>query len=121
MILIILTRINMGKMKGEIKLREAIAISTFIERGISNLMKNSYVHHLCIQTNSYLETIEFYTKALGFEVVQESPNFHGRDYNTWLRLGDFYIEFQNRQTKGGETLTQVNSNSGRSCSFLHLG
>lgn len=64
-------------------------------------MKNSYVHHLCIQTNSYLETIEFYTKALGFEVVQESPNFRGRDFNTWLKLGDFYIEFQTG--KQGET------------------
>ena len=76
---------------------------------MNNQMKNSFVHHLCIQTNSYVETIEFYTKALGFEVVQESPNFHGRDFNTWLRLGTFYIELQTG--KQGETLTQVNSNS----------
>lgn len=72
-------------------------------------MKNSYVHHLCIQTNTYLETIEFYTKFLGFEVVQESPNFHGREFNTWLRLGAFYIELQTG--KQDETLAQVNSNS----------
>ena len=72
-------------------------------------MKNSYVHHLCIQTNSYLETIEFYKRALGFEVVQESPNFHGREFNTWLRLGNFYIELQTG--KQSELLAQVNSNS----------
>lgn len=72
-------------------------------------MKNSYVHHLCIQTNSYLETIEFYTKGLGFEVVQESPNFHGREFNTWLKLGAFYIELQTG--KQHEILTPVNSNS----------
>ena len=67
------------------------------------------MHHLCIQTNLYFETIEFYTKALGFEVVQESPNFQGRDYNSWLRLGDFYIELQT--SKQGGTLTKVNLNS----------
>lgn len=72
-------------------------------------MKNSYVHHLCIQTNSYLETIEFYTKALGFEIVQESPNFHGREYNTWLKLGTFYIELQTG--KQGEMLSKANLNS----------
>ena len=72
-------------------------------------MKNAYVHHLCIQTNSYLETLEFYTKALGFEMVQQSPNFHGRAFNTWLKLGDFYIELQTG--KQLETLAPVNSNS----------
>ncbi len=72
-------------------------------------MKNSYVHHLCIQTNSYLDTVEFYTRGLGFEVVQESPNFHGREFNTWLKLGSFYIELQTG--KHGEKLKKVNSNS----------
>ncbi|MGN7479528.1 VOC family protein [Solibacillus silvestris] len=72
-------------------------------------MKNSYVHHICIQTNSYSETIEFYKRTLGFEVVQESPDFHGREFNTWLRLGTFYIELQTG--KQSEFLAQVNSNS----------
>ncbi|AWE07299.1 glyoxalase [Lysinibacillus sp. 2017] len=72
-------------------------------------MKTSYVHHLCIQTNSYLETIEFYTKGLGFELVQESPDFHGREFNTWLKLGTFYIELQTG--KQNEQLAQINSNS----------
>jgi len=47
-------------------------------------MTKNYVHHICIQTNTYLETLEFYIKALGFEIVEESPNFHGREFNTWL-------------------------------------
>ena len=72
-------------------------------------MKRSYVHHLCIQTNSYDETVEFYTKGFGFEIAQVSPNFHGRDFNTWLKLGSFYIELQTG--KQDEILTAANSNS----------
>ncbi len=52
-----------------------------------------FVHHVCIQTNTYQESLVFYQK-LGFELVQESPNFHGRSYNTWLSLSNFYIELQ---------------------------
>ncbi len=72
-------------------------------------MTKNYVHHLCIQTNTYLESIEFYTKALSFEIVEESPNFHGREYNTWLKLGAFYIELQTG--KQDEKLAIANSNS----------
>lgn len=52
------------------------------------------VHHICIQTENYKESLDFYTKILGFEVVSETPNFHSRDYNTWIRLDDFMIEIQ---------------------------
>ena len=72
-------------------------------------MKKSFVHHICIQTNTYLETLKFYTEGLGFEVVQESPAFHGRNFNTWLQLGDFYIELQTG--KQDEILSNANSNS----------
>ena len=72
-------------------------------------MKNSFVHHLCIQTNTYLETLKFYTKGLGFKLVQETPNFHGRNFNTWLQLGDFYIELQTG--KHDELLSNGNTNS----------
>jgi glyoxylase I family protein len=71
-------------------------------------MPKSFVHHVCIQTNSYLETLKFYTEGLGFTLGQESPNFHGRDYNTWLQLGDFYIELQTG--KSGEVLSDANTN-----------
>ncbi|CAH2714969.1 hypothetical protein BACCIP111895_02146 [Neobacillus rhizosphaerae] len=72
-------------------------------------MTNNFVHHLCIQTNSYKETLTFYTQGLGFKVVQESPNFHGRDFNTWIQLGDFYIELQTG--KYNEILSDGNTNS----------
>lgn len=52
------------------------------------------IHHICIQTENYLESLNFYTKILGFDIVSETPNFHGRDFNTWLKLGDFKIELQ---------------------------
>lgn len=52
------------------------------------------MHHVCIQTEKYKESLEFYTKILGFELVTETPNFHKRDFNTWLRLGTFMIELQ---------------------------
>ena len=72
-------------------------------------MKNSFVHHLCIQTNVYLETLKFYTEGLGFKLAQETPNFHGRNFNTWLQLGDFYIELQTG--KHNELLINGNTNS----------
>ena len=43
------------------------------------------MHHVCIQTNSYKESLEFYKNILGFEIVEETKNFHTRDYNTWLK------------------------------------
>ncbi|MGM0213490.1 VOC family protein [Enterococcus sp. AZ109] len=58
-----------------------------------------FVHHVCIQTNTYQESLAFY-QNLGFELVRESSNFHGRSFNTWLVLSNFYIELQT----GKETL-----------------
>lgn len=60
------------------------------------------VHHVCIQTECYKESLEFYTKILGFEIVKETKNFHNREYNTWLKLGDFMIELQTN--KSGDDL-----------------
>ncbi|MDF2881652.1 MAG: glyoxalase/bleomycin resistance/dioxygenase family protein [Clostridiaceae bacterium] len=61
------------------------------------------LHHLCIQTDKYEESIKFYTCILGFQIVNESKNFHTRDYNTWLKLGDTLIEMQTPK-KGDEFL-----------------
>ena len=36
----------------------------------------------------------FYTNVLGFKLIQETKNFHGREYNTWLELNGFMIELQ---------------------------
>ncbi|WP_270564119.1 VOC family protein [Clostridium beijerinckii] len=67
------------------------------------------MHHVCIQTNSYKESLEFYKNILGFEIVEETKNFHTRDYNTWLKLGTFMIELQT--SKKGENLTKWNKSS----------
>ncbi|WP_409972803.1 VOC family protein [Bacillus sp. Bva_UNVM-123] len=42
-------------------------------------------------------------------MVQESPDFHGRNFNTWIQLGNFYIELQTG--KHNEVLTDGNINS----------
>lgn len=64
----------------------------------------SFVHHICIQTNDYDQSLAFY-QQLGFTLVEETPNFHGRSYNSWLQLQDFYIELQT----GKQTLKQHNN------------
>lgn len=68
-------------------------------------MSSKFFHHICIQTNIYEESLKFYKEVLGFELVQQSPNFHNRHYNSWLKLGEFYIELQTG--KIGETLSHV--------------
>lgn len=66
-------------------------------------------HHICIQTDTYKASKDFYMKALGFEMVIETPEFHDRDYNTWLKLGDFMIELMTNKKR--ETLVKYNKKS----------
>lgn len=74
-------------------------------------MSIKYVHHVCIQTENYEESLDFYTRILGFKIVSETPDFHGRDYNTWLKLGNFMIELQT--PKKGDNFNKWSSlNSG---------
>lgn len=61
-------------------------------------MKIKTLHHICIQTRCYKESKKFYTEILGFEIVKETPNFHTREYNTWLKLGKLMIELQTAKT-----------------------
>lgn len=61
-------------------------------------------HHVCIQTNNYSDSLAFY-QTLGFKIHQETTNFHGRSYNTWLVLEGFYIELQ----MGKKVLSQVDN------------
>lgn len=68
-------------------------------------MIEKYIHHVCIQTNQYEESLRFY-QDLGFQIIQETPNFHKRRYNTWLGLNSFYIELQTG--KIGEVLDEFN-------------
>lgn len=57
-------------------------------------MSKKIIHHVCIQTNDYKNSLDFYNQILDFEIVQETKNFHNRGYNTWLKCGDFMIELQ---------------------------
>jgi glyoxylase I family protein len=70
-------------------------------------MSIKMMHHVCIQTEKYKESLEFYTDILGFTVLKETPDFHGRSFNTWLSLGTFMIELQTE--KGGDKLNKWSS------------
>lgn len=52
------------------------------------------IHHICIETPRYDESIKFYRDLLGFSVVEELRGFHGRAYTTWLEYGSIRIELQ---------------------------
>jgi len=57
-------------------------------------MKSKTIHHICVQTSRYQESLEFYIRYLGFQMVQETKGFHGREFNTWIELNGFMIELQ---------------------------
>lgn len=65
------------------------------------------LHHICIQTEKYKESLDFYTRILGFQLVKETSNFHTRDFNTWLKLGSLMIELQT--AKKGDGLNKWSS------------
>jgi glyoxylase I family protein len=52
------------------------------------------IHHICIETDRYSESIDFYCSLLGFIVIEETRDFHGRDFNTWLKKENIIIELQ---------------------------
>ncbi|ACO86027.1 TPA: VOC family protein [Clostridium botulinum] len=70
-------------------------------------MSIEMIHHICIQTEKYEESLHFYTRVLGFQIVKETPNFHGRAFNTWIKLGSFMIELQT--PKEGDKFNKWNS------------
>ncbi|WBW97829.1 VOC family protein [Oceanirhabdus sp. W0125-5] len=69
------------------------------------------IHHVCIQTEKYEESLRFYTEILGFEIISETAGFHGRAYNTWIKLEDFMIELQTPK-KGDKLNPWSNKNAG---------
>ncbi len=73
------------------------------------------LHHICIQTDAYEASLQFYTEMLGFELIKETPDFHTRSFNTWLRRGSFHIELQT--AKEGDGLIPWNS---RNAGPVHL-
>lgn len=64
-------------------------------------------HHVCIQTNTYEESLRFYCDLLDMKIVKETAGFHGRAYNTWLQKDRFAIELQT--PKGDQTFDPINS------------
>jgi glyoxylase I family protein len=52
------------------------------------------IHHICIETDRYSESLKFYCSLLGFAVIEETQNFHGRDFNTWIKKENIIIELQ---------------------------
>jgi glyoxylase I family protein len=65
------------------------------------------IHHICIQSEKYKESLDFYTRILEFEVVTETQGFHNREYNTWLKLNNFMIELQT--PKSGDNFNKWSS------------
>ncbi|WP_300381240.1 VOC family protein [Clostridium sp.] len=70
-------------------------------------MSKKNIHHVCIQTEKYEESLKFYTEVLEFKIIKETPNFHKRIFNTWLQQGTFMIELQT--AKDGDILNEWNS------------
>ena len=52
------------------------------------------IHHICIETDRYNESINFYCSLLGFGIIEETKDFHGREYNTWIKKENIIIELQ---------------------------
>lgn len=52
------------------------------------------LHHVCIESGRYSDSLRFYRDVLGFSVVKETRDFRGRAFNTWLRNVDILIELQ---------------------------
>lgn len=67
------------------------------------------IHHVCIQTNCYKESLKFYQDILNFKLEIETTNFSNRAYNSWLDLNGFMIELQTG--KDSIQLNKVNINS----------
>ncbi|MEA4955566.1 MAG: VOC family protein [Pseudoflavonifractor sp.] len=78
-------------------------------------MKRWKLHHICIQTDCYQASVDFYTRLLGFAVLRETPGFHGRAESAWLGLDELLIELQT--AKAGETLIPWDS---RNAGPVHL-
>ncbi len=79
-------------------------------------MSIKMVHHVCIQTANYKESLNFYNNILGFEIINETKDFHGREYNTWLKLDNFMIELQTPKSKDN-----FNEWSNLNAGPVHLG
>ncbi len=65
---------------------------------------NVAFHHVCIETPCYEASLAFYRNAFGFEIEEDSVDFHGRAHNSWLRRGNVIIELQTPKAGSSPTL-----------------
>jgi len=65
------------------------------------------IHHICIETDRYSESIDFYCSMLGFEIIEETKNFHGREYNTWIKKENIIIELQTQRTDENNQISAI--------------
>ena len=56
-------------------------------------------HHICIQTEDFDASLQFYRDILGFEVIKDNKGFHTRAHNTWLQGPGILIELQTPKEK----------------------
>jgi len=73
------------------------------------------IHHICIETDRYSDSIDFYCSILGFSIIEETKNFHGREFNTWIKKENIIIELQT--PKSGEP---VSANSSGHTGIVHV-
>jgi glyoxylase I family protein len=66
-------------------------------------------HHICIETNCYDTSLEFYKEVFGFSIIDDKKNFHGREHCTWIKKNDVIIELQTPKELLYDT---INSNVG---------
>ncbi|NLJ88011.1 MAG: hypothetical protein GX327_04415 [Epulopiscium sp.] len=72
------------------------------------------LHHICLVSSNYQETIKFYVETLGFEIFRESfsSNWNGQKlelyYNGEYMLEIFVVEDDNRKKKNEEVFTGLN-------------
>lgn len=68
-------------------------------------------HHICVETNCYEKSINFYTRIFDFSIIEEKKDFHGRDFNTWLKNDEIIIELQTPKRSDANELV-VKGNNG---------
>ena len=73
------------------------------------------IHHICIGTDRYSESIDFYCSLLGFSIIEETKDFHGREFNTWIKKGNIILELQT--PKSGEVKS---SDSAKQTGIVHV-
>jgi glyoxylase I family protein len=69
------------------------------------------IHHVCIQTSNFDKAFDFYTKALGLEIIKPPFDYKGERRITWLNAGSIVIEL-NGLRKGTEEQGQSYSSFG---------